>query len=67
MEVITVGEAAKILGIPRYRLVYAAEMNKIPQPRRSVMGHHRYYLREDVDEIRKVLLGTKGKEREQIS
>ena len=60
MEVYTVGETAKILGIPRYKLNYAAEMNKIPQPRRSAMGHHRFYLREDLDEIRKVLIEDVG-------
>lgn len=56
MEIFTIGETAKILGIPRYKLNYAAEMDKIPQPRRSVMGHHRYYLAEDLEKIRKVLI-----------
>jgi len=57
MEIFTVGEVAKTLGIPRYKITYAVEVGKIREPRRTVMGLHRYYLREDVDEISKVLIG----------
>ena len=62
MDIITVGEVSKLLGIPRYRLDYAIETQKIPKPRETLMGARRYYLRRDVDKIRKILLDTKGKE-----
>ena len=61
MEVITVGEVSKLLGIPRYRLDYAIEVGKIPQPRKTLMGARRYFLRKDVDKIRQILGDARAK------
>ena len=55
MEVITVGEAARLLNIQHYQLKYAIETGKVPQPRQTIMGARRFYTREDVEEIRRVL------------
>ena len=63
MEVITVGEVSRLLGIPRYRLDYAIEMKKIPEPRKTVLGARRYYLRKDVEKISRILLGDEGKKK----
>ncbi len=61
MEIITVGEAARLLGIQRHRLNYAIETGKVPQPRQTIMGARRFYTREDVEEIRR-LLEKRGRE-----
>ena len=55
MEIITVGEASRLLCIPRYKLSYAIETGKVPQPRKTIMGARRFYTREDVEEIRRLL------------
>ncbi len=65
MEIITVGEVARLLGIQRHRLNYAIETGKIPQPRKTLMGARRFYTGEDVKEIRRLLeeRAVKGFER----
>ena len=55
VQVITVGEVSRLLGIPRYRLDYAIETQKIPEPRKTIFGARRYYLQSDVDKIREIL------------
>ena len=64
MEVITVGEVSRLLGIPRYKLDYAIETKKIREPRKTIFGARRYYLRRDVDGIREILIGSKGTEKD---
>lgn len=59
MEVITIGEAARILGIQHYTLKYAIETGKVKQPRKTVMGARRFYTREDLEEVRQTLSGDK--------
>lgn len=55
MKVVTVGELARLLGIPRYRLDYAIERGYIPEPRKTIMGARRFYTEEDVEVIRRLL------------
>lgn len=55
MEIVTTGELARLLGIPRHKLSYAIESGRIPEPRKTIMGARRFYTEEDVEEIRRIL------------
>lgn len=63
MQIFTVGEVAQLLKVPIYRLTYAISVSKVPQPRRTKLGARRFYVEEDLEEIRKVFIteekGTK--------
>ena len=63
VDVITTGEAARILNIQHYQLKYAIETGKVPEPRRTIMGARRYYTRQDVEEIRRILKSDGEKQR----
>ncbi len=53
--IVTVGELSRLIGIPRYRIDYAIERGRIPEPRRTLLGARRFYLHRDVEEIRRLL------------
>ena len=55
MEVYTVGETARELGLEIHQLRYLWESGKIPRPGRTVSGARRFYTGEDVEEIRCLL------------
>ena len=59
MEIITVGEAARILGIQHYTLKYAIETGKVPEPRRTIHGARRFYTSEGLEEVRQALSDDK--------
>ncbi len=61
MEVYTVGETARELGLEIHQLRYLWESGKIPCPGRTVSGARRFYTGEDVEEIRR-LLEKRGRE-----
>ena len=61
VEILTTGEVARLLGIPRARLDYAIERGHVPQPRKTLMGARRFYIQEDVAKIRAVLKPDKNK------
>ena len=61
MEVYTVGETARELGLEIHQLRYLWESGKIPRPGRTVSGARRFYLHRDVEEIRR-LLEKRGRE-----
>jgi len=65
MEVYTVGETARELGLEIHQLRYLWESGKIPRPGRTVSGARRFYTGEDVKEIRRLLeeRAVKGFER----
>ena len=55
MEIITVGEASRLLCIPMYKLVYAIETGKVPEPKRTIHGARRFYTSEGLEEVRQAL------------
>ncbi|MCH7923084.1 MAG: MerR family transcriptional regulator [Nitrospinae bacterium] len=55
MEVYTVGETARELGLEMHQLRYLWERGKVPRPRRTVSGARRYYTEGDVEVIRRLL------------
>jgi len=56
MEILTVQQVLAALGITRAQLYYAEETHKIPPARRMSTGK-RYYLPEDLDQIKRQLKG----------
>ena len=59
MQIYTVGEVAKVLGIPRHRLSYAIEVGRVLEPRKTAMGRHRFYTSEGLEEVRQALSDDK--------
>ena len=58
MEIYTVGETVKVLGIPRHRLSYAIEVGRVLEPRKTALGRHRFYTSEDLNTLREILTGN---------
>ena len=59
MEIITIGEASRLLCIPRYKLNYAIETGKVPEPQRTIHGARRFYTSEGLEEVRQALSADK--------
>jgi DNA-binding transcriptional MerR regulator len=47
----------KILGIQRRTLFYWEKTGKIPKAKRTPMGNYRYWSKEDVEKIKRLLKG----------
>lgn len=56
MKILTVKDALKFLGISRAKLYYYEEVGKIPAARRTSTGQ-RFYLPEDLEQVKKKLEG----------
>ncbi len=46
-----------ILGVQKRTLFYWEKTGKIPKAKRTPMGNYRYWSKEDVDKIKKLLKG----------
>jgi len=55
MEIYTVGETARELGLEIHHLRYLWESGKIPRPGRTVSGARCFYTSEDLEGIRHIL------------
>lgn len=47
----------KILGVQRRTLFYWEKTGKIPKAKRTPMGNYRYWSKEDVEKIKRLLKG----------
>ena len=54
MKIFNLGEAAKILEIPFYRLQYLERAERIPKARRSSSGQ-RFYTQKDLMKLKQIL------------
>ena len=53
-DFLTIGQVARELGVPRWRLAYWLERGDLPQPTLAVPGR-RLFSRSDVERIKKLL------------
>ena len=50
-------ELEEVLGVQRRTLFYWEKTGKIPKAKRTPMGNYRYWSKEDVEKIKKLLKG----------
>lgn len=53
-EFLTIGQVAREIGVPRWRLAYWLERGDLPQPTLTVPGR-RLWSREDVERVKSLL------------
>jgi len=57
MNKLFIKDIEKILGVKRETLFYWEKTGKIPKSKRTPMGNYRYWSKEDVDKIKRLLKG----------
>ncbi len=57
MDKFTVKDLEEQLNVKRTTLFYWEKTGKIPKAKRTPMGNYRYWSKEDVDKIKKLLKG----------
>ena len=57
MQKLFIKEVEKILGVKRTTLFYWEKTGKIPRAQRTPMGNYRYWLKSDIDKVRRKLEG----------
>lgn len=53
---LTLTEAAQLLGVPLHRLQYDIKKKKVRQPHKTLMGKGRFYSTEDLPALREQLV-----------
>jgi DNA-binding transcriptional MerR regulator len=57
MDKLFIKDIEKILGVKREALFYWEKVGKIPKAKRTPMGNYRYWSKEDVEKIKRLLKG----------
>ena len=45
----------KVLGVKRATYFYWEKMGKVPKPKRTPMGNYRYWTKEEIDKLKKII------------
>ena len=59
-EILTLNEAAKLLGIPLHKLQYCIRKGKVKAPHKSLLGSRRFYLSKDLSELQCQLMQARS-------
>ena len=52
-----IGDLEKILDVKRATIFYWEKTGKIPQGERTPMGNYRYWMKKDVEKIKRLIKG----------